>query len=98
MRPPSTIVAGTRLALCIQPLREENLSIDLSGNLSLATQGEATTMSIWMLLVFAICMFSGVLSFEAKPELGSISLPLFLIAMAVFVVGLLLRGIRRPVV
>ncbi|MEN6498613.1 MAG: hypothetical protein ABFD16_30275 [Thermoguttaceae bacterium] len=55
-------------------------------------------MSIWLLLVFAVCMVSGVLSFEAKPDLGNISLPLFLVALAIFVAGVLMRGIRRPVV
>jgi uncharacterized integral membrane protein len=30
--------------------------------------------------------------------LGNISLPLFLVALAIFVAGVLMRGIRRPVV
>jgi hypothetical protein len=61
-------------------------------------------MSIWMILVFAICMLSAVLSFGATPAWGNgsplhdTSWPLFLLALAIFVSGVVTRGIRRPVV
>lgn len=61
-------------------------------------------MSIWMILVFAICMLSAVLSFGATPTWGNTSplsdtsWPMFLLALVVFVSGVVTRGIRRPVV
>lgn len=61
-------------------------------------------MSIWMILVFAVCMLSAVLSFGATPILSAASpisdtsLPMFLLALVVFIAGIVTRGIRRPVV
>ncbi len=61
-------------------------------------------MSIWMILVFAICMLSAVLSFGATSTWGNVStlsntsLSMFLLALVVFVCGVVTRGIRRPVV
>jgi hypothetical protein len=61
-------------------------------------QREVNSMSIWMLLVFALCMLTARLSFGAPPERLDVALPLFLFALLVFLIGLVTRGIRRPVV
>lgn len=54
-------------------------------------------MSLWMLLAFAVCMFSAVLSFSPQ-GIGPWALPLFTMAATAFLAGLARSGIRRPVV
>jgi hypothetical protein len=58
---------------------------------------EIRSMSVWMLLVFAVWMISAVLSF-APGGVGPLALPVFALTGAVFLTGLARRGIRRPVV
>lgn len=55
-------------------------------------------MSIWMLLIFALCMLSGVASSTGQPAWTPVTLPGFLLTFAIFVRGILVNGIRRPVV
>jgi len=55
-------------------------------------------MSIWMLLVFAVCMLNAVFSFGNASPWSDAAFPMFLLTLALFVGGVLTRGIRRPVV
>lgn len=55
-------------------------------------------MSIWMLVVFAVCMAAAALAFG--PVGGSVgyAILVFLLTLIVFMAGLLIQGIRKPVV
>lgn len=55
-------------------------------------------MSIWMLLIFALSMLSGVLYCGDAASVNPLSLPAFIVTTMLFVGGLATRGIRRPVV
>lgn len=54
-------------------------------------------MSIWMLLIFAVCMLTAVLGFGGRGPWADVAQPIFAATLAAFVLGLLTRGIRRPV-
>jgi len=56
-------------------------------------------MPLWMLLMFALCMLSAVLGFGPSAQDGDPLIVLtFVASLAAFVGGIVLRGIRRPVV
>lgn len=55
-------------------------------------------MSIWMLLIFALCMLAGVASVDAPREWAHLAMPTFAGTLVAFLTGLVRRGIRRPVV
>jgi formate-dependent nitrite reductase membrane component NrfD len=54
-------------------------------------------MSIWMLLIFAVNCLLAVLAFGPHQEVKSLSFVLFAVTLFVFLIGVLSRGIRRPV-
>ncbi len=55
-------------------------------------------MSIWMILVFALCMLSGVLSVDPRVEPAHVPASAFIVTLLTFLTGVARRGIRRPVV
>lgn len=55
-------------------------------------------MSIWLLLVYVLAMFSGIAALSAATPYAQFAAALALVALVVFVRGLLVEGIRRPVV
>lgn len=55
-------------------------------------------MRLWMLWLFALCMASAVLAFARVGNATTLASPVFMGTAVVFVVGLLVEGIRRPVV
>jgi hypothetical protein len=55
-------------------------------------------MSIWLLIIFAISMSAGVVSSVCPANVARVAEPVFLLALATFLAGVVLRGIRRPVV
>ena len=55
-------------------------------------------MSIWLLISYAIAMFAAVLVCSARGAPTTLSYIVPAVALAIFVAGLLLRGIRPPVV
>ena len=55
-------------------------------------------MSLWMLLVFALSMLTAVVSFATATRWESIAQPIFGLTLMIFLVGILIRGIRKPVV
>lgn len=55
-------------------------------------------MPLWMLVVFAICMLSSVLSFGAADGASSLPLTAFVASLVAFSSGLGIFGVRRPVV
>lgn len=54
-------------------------------------------MSIWMLLVFAVNCLMGVWAFGPYEAGSSLPLQLFVATSFAFLMGVLTRGIRRPV-
>jgi hypothetical protein len=54
-------------------------------------------MSIWLLLIFAVCALAATLSFHPTPA-HSMTVAVFAVSLIIFLVGILTRGIRRPVV
>ena len=55
-------------------------------------------MPIWMLLVYAVCMTAAALSFAAWSSWTGLAYPVFVVSLVIFVLVLLVRGVRRPVV
>lgn len=55
-------------------------------------------MSIWLLLVFGIAMVAAVAGQLGVAAVNNVAMPAFVLAMTVFMAGVVTRGIRRPVV
>ena len=56
------------------------------------------SMPIWMLMLFAVCMLSGVLTFVAAGSVASVAWAAFVVCLLAFLAGLGIVGLRRPVV
>lgn len=55
-------------------------------------------MSIWLLILFALCMVSGVFAADAHAGSSHLAELPFVTSLLAFLAGLVRRGIRRPVV
>lgn len=55
-------------------------------------------MSIWMLAVFAAAMLAAVASLAGPPACSSVAAPTLVVTATIFLVGVVRRGIREPVV
>lgn len=55
-------------------------------------------MSIWTLLTFAVCMAAASLTFTTGSPWAALAYPVFVVTLVIFVLVLLIRGIRRPVI
>jgi hypothetical protein len=61
-------------------------------------QAKEDTMSIWMLAVFAAAMLAAVASLAGPPACSSVAAPTLVVTATIFLVGVVRRGIREPVV
>ena len=55
-------------------------------------------MSLWLLFVFALSMLAAVLSFAVITPWMAISQLVFVITLIVFLLSILVQGIRKPVI
>ncbi len=55
-------------------------------------------MSIWLLLAFAISMASTLLLLDAPAVITQAAAIVLIVSLLVFLLGVILRGIRRPVI